>query len=151
MIIFFFLFSFFHWFLLKTIIKKNLLLPSQDHSTELTVNAIRSLTFAAITTTVKLQLVRCPQIDQLLTSLIQMTYHQSEEMQMAALQLLTVLAETKYGRGSLRSKVGEFEAVAEVNGDRKSVLEAVEVLVRVILWTPWSSQLKFNINNSSYF
>ncbi|KAL1456887.1 hypothetical protein WDU94_001577 [Cyamophila willieti] len=112
-----------------------LILNGQDDSVQLLVNSIRVLSFAAIITEVKRLLVHDVHINDLIEKLMNLTKHNHKPLQMAAIQLLTIIAETKYGRDYLQSKMEELKDVIFANGDRNDVGEAVQVLMKVIQWT----------------
>jgi hypothetical protein len=97
---------------------------------------MRILTFAAITTENKLLLVQFERIAQLIEKLIDLVRYHDKNMQLSSIQLLTVISETKYGREFMMSRLEFLQEMIELNGDRDDVVRALEILLRVIQWTP---------------
>ncbi|KAI5735374.1 hypothetical protein M8J77_017523 [Diaphorina citri] len=112
------------------------ILNEKEVSPDLQVNSMRILTFAAITTENKLLLVQFERIAQLIEKLIDLVRYHDKNMQLSSIQLLTVISETKYGREFMMSRLEFLQEMIELNGDRDDVVRALEILLRVIQWTP---------------
>lgn len=105
-------------------------------SFELLTHAIRILTFATITTENKRLLLGSGLTEQLMKKLVDFVHHEDKFLQLSAIYLLTVISETQSGRNYMQPNIWRLQEARKLNGDRDDMGRALNILIKVIQWTP---------------